>query len=29
VPTERARNVVLHRAVWRVVAEALAPVAVA
>jgi 2-succinyl-5-enolpyruvyl-6-hydroxy-3-cyclohexene-1-carboxylate synthase len=27
VPTERARNVVLHRDVWRVVAEALTPVA--
>jgi 2-succinyl-5-enolpyruvyl-6-hydroxy-3-cyclohexene-1-carboxylate synthase len=25
VPTQRARNVVLHRAVWRAVAEALAP----
>jgi 2-succinyl-5-enolpyruvyl-6-hydroxy-3-cyclohexene-1-carboxylate synthase len=29
VPTERARNVVLHRQVWRVVAQALAPVPVA
>ena len=29
VPTERARNVVLHRDVWRVVAAALAPVPVA
>ena len=29
VPTERARNVAQHRAVWRAVAEALRPVAVA
>jgi 2-succinyl-5-enolpyruvyl-6-hydroxy-3-cyclohexene-1-carboxylate synthase len=29
VPTERARNVAQHRAVWRAVAEALTPAAVA
>jgi 2-succinyl-5-enolpyruvyl-6-hydroxy-3-cyclohexene-1-carboxylate synthase len=29
VPTDRARNVVQHRAVWQAVAEALTPVAVA
>jgi hypothetical protein len=29
VPTQRAHNVAQHRAVWRAVAEALQPVAVA
>jgi 2-succinyl-5-enolpyruvyl-6-hydroxy-3-cyclohexene-1-carboxylate synthase len=28
VPTDRARNVMLHRQVWRVVAEALSPAGV-
>ena len=28
VPTDRARNVTLHRQVWRVVAEALSPAGV-